>query len=89
MQERLLTIFIRDATTYKSPMKTSAPNPNAKLAPQPVRFDPEDEKMIRDLAEETDLSIASIIRRACSYAVPLFLSGKVNILGVKKTAKGK
>lgn len=70
-------------------MKTAETNPNVKCKPQPVRFDPDDEKMIRDLADETDLSIASVIRRACSYAVPLFLSGKVNILGVKKTAKAK
>lgn len=70
-------------------MKTATVNPNAKRKPQPVRFDPEDENMIRELADDTDLSIASVIRRACSYAVPLFLSGKVNILSVKKTAKAK
>lgn len=70
-------------------MKTATANPNVKRDPQPVRFDPEDEKLIRELANETDLSIASVIRRACSYAVPLFLSGKVNILSVKKTAKAK
>lgn len=60
-----------------------------KRAPQPVRFNPDEEKLIRDLAEQTDLSLASIIRRSVSYAVPLFLSGKVNILGVKKPARAR
>jgi len=62
-------------------------DPNIKRAPQPVRFNPDEETLLRELADQTDLSLASVIRRSVAYAVPLFLSGKVNILRVRKPAK--
>ena len=55
-----------------------------KKSPQPVRFDAPDEKVLRDIAKETGLSLAEIIRRCCAYAAPKFLKGSVNILNLKR-----
>lgn len=55
-----------------------------KKHPQPVRFDPSEDKLLRDIAKETNLSLAEIIRRCCQYAAPKFLSGAVSIMNLKR-----
>jgi len=62
---------------------------NAKSVPQPVRFDAPEEKLIRQMARESGISLASVIRRCCAYALPKFTSGEINILNLKRSAKRK
>lgn len=51
-----------------------------KVDPIPTRFDPREDKLIRDLNRATGLPMAEIIRRAGRFAFPKFQSGEINIL---------
>lgn len=59
----------------------------AKNNPQPIRFDPTEEKLIRDIADDTGLTLAEVVRRMSRFALPKFLSGKANIMKFGRSAK--
>ena len=48
-----------------------------KGTPVPINFASEEDLFIRDICENTGLSKADVIRRACRFALPLFLSGQI------------
>lgn len=60
------------------------PDSLVKKHPQPVRFDPADETNLRDIAKETNLPIAEIVRRCVRYAAPKFITGQVSIMNLKR-----
>jgi hypothetical protein len=57
-----------------------------KTDPIPVRFDRSEKSDMAAIEKKTGLSRAEIIRRACRFAFPRFLKGKVQI--VNYPAKG-
>lgn len=61
----------------------------AKNNPQPIRFDPPEEKLIRDIADESGLSLAEVVRRISRFALPKFHSGKMNIMKFGRKAAAK
>jgi hypothetical protein len=46
----------------------------------PTRFNPEEEKCLDEIVEQTGVSRSMAIRQAVKYALPKFLSGEVDIL---------
>lgn len=57
---------------------TTAP----KLKPVPVRLDGRESDLVSRIAKATGLNKSEILRRACRFALPRFLSGKINIARV-------
>ena len=53
--------------------------------PYPCRFDTEEQAGLEEINAETGMSYAEIIRRACRFSFPKFLSGEVPISKVKPT----
>lgn len=49
-----------------------------KTTPIPVRLEGSERRHLRDLKKTTNLSQSQLIRLAVAYALPLFISGKVN-----------
>jgi len=49
-----------------------------KGTPVPVTFAPEEDTFIRDICENTGLSKADVVRRACRFSLPKFMSGQVS-----------
>lgn len=62
-------------------MTTPAPT-STKKNPVPVRLDEPEDKLVSDLNEKTGLVKSEILRRACRFALPKFLSGEVDIATV-------
>ena len=59
--------------------KTTA-GPNKQSS---VRFDQPEEEFLRRAKKATGLSKREIIRRACRFALPKFLSGQVDIMKLR------
>lgn len=57
---------------------------NEKLTPIPVRPTAEMARDVQRLHELSNLPKADIIRRACQFALPKFLSGEVSIVELKE-----
>jgi len=52
--------------------------------PIPVKFEQEEDELIRGIHDLTDLSLNEIVRRAGRFALPLFATGKVDIANVRR-----
>jgi hypothetical protein len=52
--------------------------------PVPIRFDSEQDQMIREFQAKTGLGKSFIIRRCVSYALSKFLNDQVDILTLKE-----
>lgn len=81
-----LTIALHLYTTYSNvetrmkKNKSQPPPPRVSLpSPIPVRFCENEAREVRQLKDQTGLSLSEIVRRAVRYAAPKFLSGKANI----------
>ncbi|MDR0533285.1 MAG: hypothetical protein LBH01_04955 [Verrucomicrobiales bacterium] len=57
---------------------TLLPLRRRKGSPVPITFDPEEDLFIREICENTGLSKADLIRRACRYSLSRFLSQEVS-----------
>ena len=53
--------------------------PPTKSDPVPVRFDEPEHEGLVTINDETGLNKGEIIRRACRFAFPKFISGEVDI----------
>jgi hypothetical protein len=60
---------------------------NRKNSAVPVRFDKDEEGCIRRLSEETGLSKSEVIRRACRFAFPQFMSGRTPIIRIEPSGR--
>lgn len=56
--------------------------------PIPTKFDPAEEKMIREINRLTSLPLAQIIKRGMRFALPKFVSGEVSILTLEPAKVG-
>jgi hypothetical protein len=62
-------------------------NEDSKCTPIPTRYDPPENKLIRDLHNATGLPMAEIVRRASRFALPRFASGEIDILTLQPRRK--
>lgn len=53
-----------------------------KKNPIPVRLDPLEDSRLSEIAAQTGLSKSEVVRRACRFAMPKFLSGEVDVARV-------
>lgn len=58
-----------------------------KMTPVPVRLNRAEQVSVGEIARTTGLSKSEILRRACRFAFPKFLSGEVDISRVVATAE--
>lgn len=56
-----------------------ATNALPKKNPIPVRLDREEDALMTRLARETGMKKSEVLRRACRYAFPKFVTGEVDI----------
>jgi hypothetical protein len=60
--------------------KTASNGRMKKGLPVPTRFDEAEEDFLSEIKQRTGFKKAEIVRRACRFSLPKFLSGEVNIL---------